>query len=108
MVQNSELMRGIAETVILKLLSERAMYGYEIIKLVNERTNGEFQWKEGTLYPCLHRLEEGGLIASSWELSSGKPRKYYSLTKKGEIVVPEKVGETKRFCAALGTLLANA
>ncbi|OQA82139.1 MAG: lineage-specific thermal regulator protein [Lentisphaerae bacterium ADurb.Bin242] len=108
MVQNSELMRGIAETVILKLLSERTMYGYEIIKLVNERTNGEFQWKEGTLYPCLHRLEEAGLIASSWELSSGKPRKYYSLTKKGKIAVPEKVGETKRFCTALGALLANA
>ena len=54
MIQNSELMKGIAPAVILKLLSQRSMYGYEIIRLVNEKTNGEFQWKEGALYPCLH------------------------------------------------------
>ena len=60
MAKNQDVLRGISETVILKLLSERSMYGYEIIKLVNERTDGAFQWKEGTLYPCLHRLEEAG------------------------------------------------
>jgi len=108
MAKNQDLMRGISETVILKLLSERTMYGYEIIKMVNERTNGEFQWKEGTLYPCLHRLEEEGLIASSWELSTSKPRKYYALTKKGMIVVPERIEESRRFCVTLGVLLANA
>ncbi len=108
MIKNSELMRGISETVILKLLSERAMYGYEIIKLVNERTGGEFQWREGSLYPCLHRLEEGGFLVSSWELSSGKPRKYYSLTQRGELAMPEKIEESKRFCASLAVLLANA
>ena len=107
MANNQDLMRGITETVILKLLSERTMYGYEIIKMVNERTNGEFQWKEGTLYPCLHRLEEEGLIASSWELSTNKPRKYYSLTQKGESVVTGRVEESRRFCATLGVLLAH-
>ena len=64
MAVNSDLMRGVAEPVILKLLAERTMYGYEIIRLVNERTNGAFEWKEGTLYPCLHRLEEQGKIFS--------------------------------------------
>ena len=64
MAVNSDLMRGVAEPVILKLLAERTMYGYEIIRLVNERTNGAFEWKEGTLYPCLHRLEEQGQIFS--------------------------------------------
>jgi len=44
MIQNSELMKGIAPAVILKLLSGKAMYGYEIIRKINELTNGEFQW----------------------------------------------------------------
>ena len=108
MAKNQDVLRGISETVILKLLSERSMYGYEIIKLVNERTDGAFQWKEGTLYPCLHRLEEAGLISSSWELVTNKPRKYYSLTKKGLNAVPERVQASRRFCATLESLLANA
>ena len=67
MAFDSDLMRATAETIILRLLNERRMYGYEIIKIVNERTDGAFQWKEGTLYPCLHRLEGAGLIASEWQ-----------------------------------------
>ena len=56
---------SIVETIILKLLAERPMYGYEIIRVVLERTGGTFEWKEGTLYPWLHRLEQAGLIESS-------------------------------------------
>lgn len=107
MVLNSDLMRGVAEPVVLKLLSERMMYGYEIIKQVNERTNGEFQWKEGTLYPCLHRLEGQGLIRSSWELSGSKPRRYYTITPKGLAAMQEKVEEAKKFAGALNLLLGT-
>lgn len=105
MAANSELMRGVAATLILKLLAERAMYGYEMIKEINDRTGGEFQWKEGTLYPSLHRLEGAGLIESSWELSGAKPRKYYHLTTKGNIVCGEKTAELKQFCASVNALL---
>lgn len=49
-----------------KVKSKKAMYGYEIIKVVNQETNNAFEWKEGTLYPCLHRLESNGLIISEW------------------------------------------
>ena len=108
MAVNSDLMRGVAEPVILKLLAERTMYGYEIIRLVNERTNGAFEWKEGTLYPCLHRLEEQGLIASSWQLAGAKPRKYYSITRKGIAAMEEKVREAKEFVGALHLLLGAA
>jgi len=66
MPTQNDLGGSAVETIILKLLSERAMYGYEIIKVVNDRTNGAFAWKEGTLYPCLHRMEGGGMIASEW------------------------------------------
>ena len=108
MGRNSDLMRGAAEPVVLKLLSERMMYGYEIIRLVNERTNGAFQWKEGTLYPCLHRLEEQGLIRSRWELSGPKPRRYYSITGKGKAAMQEKVEDAKCFAGALTLLLGGA
>lgn len=108
MVLNSDLMRGVAEPVVLKLLSERMMYGYEIIRLVNERTNGAFQWKEGTLYPCLHRLEEQGLIRSQWELTGSKPRRYYSITGKGMAAMQERVEEARSFAGALTLLLGIA
>ena len=97
----------IAETIILKLLAERPMYGYEIIRVVLERTGGAFEWKEGTLYPCLHRLEQSGLIVSSWNLTdNAKPRKYYALSQKGRAVSAERVKETREFCTALALLLA--
>lgn len=108
MNQKSELMRGVTESIILKLLSAKTMYGYEIIKSVNERTNGEFQWKEGSLYPCLHRMEEAGLITSNWNLDSEKPRKYYKLTKKGLRATEEKIAEIKNFCHSLSLLLELA
>ena len=105
MIRNSELMKGIAPAVILKLLSKRAMYGYEIIRLVNEETNGEFQWKEGALYPCLHKMENEELLRSEWRIVGGKPRKYYMLTRAGEQLVEEKVNESRTFCTALNQLL---
>ena len=105
MIQNSELMKGVAPAIILKLLSSEAMYGYEIIRKINELTNGEFQWKEGALYPCLHKMEKSGLLKSEWRIVSGKPRKYYALTKTGKEQVTEKVNESRTFCSALNLLL---
>ena len=98
---------SITETIILKLLAERPMYGYEIIRVVLERTGGTFEWKEGTLYPCLHRLEQSGLIESSWNLTDNtNPRKYYALSQKGQAVCAERVKETRDFCAVVTLLLA--
>ena len=105
MIRNSELMKGIAPTVVLNLLKQRAMYGYEIIRRVNEITGGEFQWREGALYPCLHKMEAAGLLKSEWIISAGKPRKYYSLTPAGTEQAVLKAEESKNFCNALNLLL---
>ncbi|HEX2948271.1 MAG TPA: PadR family transcriptional regulator [Armatimonadota bacterium] len=109
MAFNQDFVRGSVETIVLHLLRERTMYGYEIIKIVNERTNGAFAWKEGTLYPCLHRLEGAGVIASEWcdGETPGKPRKYYRLTRKGEAFSSEKVAEWQAFSQAMGTILCQ-
>jgi PadR family transcriptional regulator PadR len=60
------------------------MYGYLIIKELEMRSQGYFKFKEGTLYPALHRLEKVGLIRGEWQtLPSGRQRRYYHITEKG-------------------------
>ena len=108
MTFDRDLTRSVAEPIVLQLLKERAMYGYEIIKVVNIRTDNAFQWKEGTLYPCLHRLEKRKLIESYWELpADGRKRKYYALTKAGAKLCDEKTSEWKAFSEVVTSLLFN-
>ena len=96
MSTKNELARGSVEMIILRLLQDKPMYGYEMIKVVNERTNGYFEWKEGSLYPCLHRLEGDGLIVSSSVEYNGKIRKYYSLSLKGKRAAEEQIEEGRK------------
>ncbi len=106
MAFDSDLIRSVAEPVILKLVAERPMYGYEIIKIVNERTGGAFEWKEGTLYPCLHRLEGAGLVKGRWRESAiGRRRKYYGITRRGAALLRSKVEEWSAFSEAVRALL---
>ncbi len=103
---DSDLTRSTVEPIVLTLVSERPMYGYEIIKVVNERTKGAFEWKEGTLYPCLHRLEGAGLVKGKWRVAeSGRRRKYYGLTRKGAALLREKTEEWSAFSAAVNAVL---
>src|SRR5438045_8106364 len=87
MEYSSDLVKGSIIPVVLALLRERAMYGYEMVKQVNARSGGKLEWKEGTLYPTLHRLEAQGLIKSRWqEVKAGegvRDRKYYAITAAG-------------------------
>jgi len=106
MAFDGDLVRSTVEPIVLRLVSERPMYGYEIIKVVNERTDGAFEWKEGTLYPCLHRLEGAGLLLSDWQTApSGRRRKYYLITRKGRAALAEKAAEWREFSLAVNTLL---
>lgn len=106
MTTDRDLIRGVAGPIVLSLVAERAMYGYEIIKVVNQRSNNAFQWKEGTLYPCLHRLEAQGFIKGRWETSeSGKQRKYYAITRKGRKELEAKAAEWTVFAQAVHRLM---
>lgn len=103
---DANMLKGIVDPILLKLVSERAMYGYELIKVVHERTHGEFEWKEGTLYPCLHRLECAGLIVSEWRSSEGgRDRKYYAITRKGQGVLQEKTSQWSSFATQVNAVL---
>ena len=103
---SSDLVRSSADLVILALLRDRPMYGYEILVTLADRGNGEFQFKQGTLYPVLYRLEREGWIRAKWETPpKGKKRKVYSLTSSGKRVELNRREEWRRFTAAVDSIL---
>jgi PadR family transcriptional regulator, regulatory protein PadR len=81
---SSDLLRGHTDTIILKFLLDGDKYGYEITKLVHERSNKSYELKEATMYSSLKRLEHDGHITSYWgDESQGGRRKYYHITASG-------------------------
>ena len=85
MARRPDLMSGNTDSLLLFLLGHKPMYGYQIVKELEVRSQGYFKFKEGTLYPALHRLEKSGLISSQWQLlSNGRQRRYYYITAKGQ------------------------
>lgn len=86
MENRSQFLRGCARTLVLRLLSEQAMYGYELASALDARSNGIFALGQGTLYPLLYSLESKGLIRVAREEEapgSGRRRRYYTLTSAG-------------------------
>lgn len=80
-----QIKKGVLDMIVLKLISERDTYGYELIQQLEKRGHDFFKLKDGTLYPVLYRLEDSGLIVSAWKNGEGRstPKKYYSITKAG-------------------------
>ena len=103
---NSDLLRGNLERILLSILERTPLYGFAIIQEAKTRTNGYFEFKEGSLYPALHRLEQDGLLSTALgELGrNGKPRKYYQLTPEGCRVLSEKRSEFQTFTGAVQRL----
>lgn len=81
-----QLLRGTLDFLLLASLEAGPLYGLRIIQEVQDRTAGHFSFKEGTLYPALHRLEGRGWLSSEQRPSDagGPPRKYYELTDAGQ------------------------
>lgn len=94
---NKEALKGHIDTIILSLLHRRDMYGYELAKMVREKSEEQFELKEGTLYLSLKRLEKNKWISSYWgdEQGPGGRRKYYKLTPLGKEGLEEKRKEWK-------------
>jgi PadR family transcriptional regulator, regulatory protein PadR len=80
----SDLLRGHTDTIILGLLADGDKYGYEITKLVHEKSDRAYELKEATMYSSLKRLENDGRLTAYWgDETQGGRRKYYSLTSRG-------------------------
>jgi PadR family transcriptional regulator PadR len=102
MTQKLELLKGSSESLLLCLIARQPMYGYQIIKELEKKSQGYFQFKEGTLYPALHRLEKSGLIIGKWEmLENGRKRRYYHITEKGSGMLDEKITQWQDFLDAM-------
>ena len=105
MALDKSLVSGSTTMLILKLLSEKDMYGYEMIETLQARSQNVFELKAGTLYPLLHTLEQNDLLTVYEKEVSGKTRKYYHITKKGKKTFQEKKEEWKLYTEAVANVL---
>jgi PadR family transcriptional regulator PadR len=98
-----ELLKGAADTLVLSTFAEGEMYGYQVVRELERRSEGFFSLKEGTLYPILHRLERQGLLSARWEtMPNGSERRYYALTGRGRRTLSDKLEEWNSFSTAVG------
>ena len=108
MAVDKSLISGSTGMLILRLLEEKDMYGYEMIEALRERSNDVFELKAGTLYPLLHSLEEKKCLDSYEKDMQGKRRKYYKLTKTGKKQLKQKTEEWKEYSQAIEKVLGGA
>ena len=97
-----EVKRGSTELLLLALVEERPRHGYELAKLIEQRSDGVLQFHVASLYPLLYRLEKRGLIQGRWVEKAGeRRRRFYKLTAAGQRVLAEQRRTWKDFFAAL-------
>ena len=106
MAIDKSLVSGSMAMMILKLLSEKDMYGYEMIDTLRKRSENVFELKAGTLYPLLHGLEDKQYLVSYEQEATGKVRKYYRITKDGRRYLEEKKSQWQEYSRAVMSGLA--
>lgn len=106
MAIDKTLIQGSLSMLILRLLEEKDMYGYEMIETLRGRSNHVFELKAGSLYPLLHSLEEKRYVKAYEDDSTGKTRKYYHLTGEGERFLKQKKEEWNEYAGAVANVLS--
>ena len=105
-MHQQEMLKGNTETLLLALLEAEPMYGYQIVKEVEKRSSGYFAFKEGTLYPALHRLERANLVEGAWQdTPNNVRRRYYQITAKGNQALADRSQEWQRFTQAMNSIM---
>jgi PadR family transcriptional regulator PadR len=108
MTLQEQMRKGTTNVIILNLLADldRPMYGYEIIKELETRSQGYFQFKEGLIYPRLHEMERQGLLRAEWQGSEGsRRRKFYAITGQGRRELVEQIQSWQAFSQNIDQLL---
>jgi PadR family transcriptional regulator PadR len=80
---NPDFLNGVPELAVLRVLSDGPQHGYAIVQSIIQRSGGRLQFGEGSIYPVLHKLEQQGLLCSKREVTDGRQRIVYRLTKRG-------------------------
>ena len=108
-VDRSQLLKGTTTLLILSVLRETELYGYEIAQEIRERTGAVISPGEGWLYPALHRLEAQGLLEATWRQGGPGPRRrYYRITKGGLESLDHQAAEWETFAASIRLVTGRA
>jgi PadR family transcriptional regulator, regulatory protein PadR len=102
---NRERLKGHLDLLLLSALSAGPAHGYAIISALRDRSEGTFDLPEGTIYPALHRLEDAGLLGSSWADAGGRRRRVYALTDKGVAALAAEQSEWRRFARGMQAVM---
>ena len=104
---DSDLLRGNTDSLLLFLINEQGeTYGYRLIKEIEARSGGYFQFKEGTVYPALRKLENEGLVKGEWKkLPNGQERRYYVMTGQGKELLHKKLVMWQSFSSAMALVM---
>ena len=106
MAVEKSLVSGSMTMLLLGLLKEKDMYGYEMIDTLRRKSRNVFELKAGTLYPLLHGMEEKGLLTAYEQEYAGKVRKYFRSRKKGKQELDKKKEECQDYSSAVTNVLA--
>jgi transcriptional regulator len=105
-MHESELRKGSAELLVLGVLQEQPRHGYDIARIIEERSGGAIVFHSATLYPTLYKLEAKALIKGQWvERAGQRRRRFYRITKAGRGVLGEQRGAWSRFVEALDAVV---
>jgi PadR family transcriptional regulator, regulatory protein PadR len=104
----SEVLRGSIDLLVLKTLSLTAMHGWGIGQRIQQISGGELEVNQGSLYPALQRLEQRGLITSDWGTTENNRRaRYYEITAEGRAALGDETESWRRFSAAVDVVLRS-
>ncbi|MBR4726475.1 MAG: helix-turn-helix transcriptional regulator [Clostridia bacterium] len=105
---NKELSKGSNALMVLSVIARQDMYGYQIVRTIENASEDVFVLNEGTLYPILHTLEQNGLLDAYWCEVDGRRRKYYRITEKGRKELARRRAEWDEFSGAVSKVLGSA
>jgi DNA-binding PadR family transcriptional regulator len=102
----AEELKGHLDGLILSVVSSESLHGYAVIESLKQRSGGSLTLPEGTVYPALHRLEADGLLKSEWSTASGRRRRVYSITRRGERELGASRERWRLFASTIEAVLA--
>jgi len=102
---NPSFLNGVPELLLLRLLSRREMYGYEIVRAIQSETKEIFSFGEGCIYPYLHYLEKEKLVSGRRKEVDGRSRLYYKITPRGAKRLSELSAEWDRVAAGIALVM---
>lgn len=101
--------KGGATTLILRILGETPMHGYQIVQAIRARSEGIFDFSEGTVYPLLYALEDKGYVKGAWKEAAGeRRRKVYALTPKGKRALGRRLAQWAVFARGMGLVTGES